>query len=235
MKIKKLAALAAAGLCLASAPVYAVNDSLDSKINRITIIKPDNSDKMDSCVKARYEALGLNPSTVYDFYDTERPNAIVVLPVSNKFNFFYNYPTKDFFKDIKKKYDTRYVVASCFKDISDIVDSTPDIDLFVIAGHSDEAGIRLNGDFSIIEHDEEFAKELCKLRGDATILLFSCYSANQGKDHDNISTFVKSRVGDRNVIGVRNSLILSKVKINSYYPFDISIINDAGRDIALKL
>jgi hypothetical protein len=237
MNLKNLAALAATGVCLAFSQTQAGNDSLDSKVNHTPIIRPDNSEKMDSCVKARYESLGLDPRTVYDFYDTDRPNAAVVLPLDDKEDLFYRYPLKYFFKDIKNKYDTRFVVASSFKDIQEIIDSTPNIDLFVIAGHKprDGSGIILSRDYSIKEHDSDFVGELCKLKDNATILLFSCYSANQGEGHDNTATFVKSHVGSRKVIGIRNSLISSKIKVNSYYPLNINIIDDAGKDIALKL
>lgn len=237
MKIKNLAALAATGVCLAFSQTQAGNDSLDSKVNHTPIIRPDNSDKMDSCVKARYESLGLDPRTVYDFYDTDRPNAAVVLPLDDKEDLFYRYPLKYFFKDIKNKYDTRFIVASGFKDIQEIIDSTPNIGLFIVAGHKpkDSGGIVLGLD-TIKSDDTDFVSELGKLNYDATIVLLSCYSGNMGKDHNNMAAFVKSHAGRRRVIGIRNSLVTKKVEIKSYNPFDMCVKSyESNKDEVLKL
>jgi hypothetical protein len=203
----------------------------------------------DSSTVYKYLKLKIRPEEVSNFRDTEKPNALFVFPWSDCDGFFTEGAIYNLFQDIRNEYDTKVVIASKEDDIYSAIKSTHNIELLALSGHAGEGGRHLcfgvsGRDAEVCSEeyregvildpgDKELEEYLDLLHPNATILVYSCYAANQ---RGNIADFISLMSKQKNVIAPRNNLHGCSMKINSMYPLDLQFISDGtGKDCTFAL
>ena len=160
--------------------------------------------------------------------DTEKPNALLIYPLSDREGSFYNQSEYTFVNKIKSVYDTSIVIAESYYDVNSTLYSAKNIDLLVISGHGGEDGIRLGSkqsysyvlDSSLL-YDYKLDNNALDymLTENGTVFLNSC---QQGTYFD----FYFHSDNKRTVISSYLDFNINQVQVSSWYPLKLKIIVD---------
>lgn len=198
-----------------------------------TLAKKGLSD--DQIFKFRH--LGLLADEVGKFNDTDKPNAIVIYPTSDYNGAFDTLPAVFVYSDVKKEYDPYVAVAKTEQDVYDALEKIPDAKLLLLNGHGSFCQLRLGytphkkgekeseknfidlGDFELAEHFK-------KLPEDAVIALYSCATAEGGKDKNNLANRVITWADGRTVYAAKKSFSPAEALVRVGPPFRMRILKD---------
>lgn len=193
-----------------------------------------------------FQQIGISVTEAVIFNDTEKPNAVIILPISDKVGAFETEGSMKLFKAIKNNYDLWARVVSTEQEAYKAIDSIPNIETLVLAGHGTETTLSLGGGglfekgmkgerYKIDLTDNEFAKHLKKLDKDAVIFLFSCSNGQGGENAGNLANFITKLSAGRQVISSVTLLNGGEIVVDSIYPFDLRIVDsESGKDITYK-
>jgi len=206
----------------------------DSRISRISTVRQMRlKSKWRMVLKKR---LGYLPA----FKDTEKPNAVIVLPCYDPQEIYYSYGTIGFIDKLVKEYDTRVVIAANEQDVFDALEFIPNVEMLFIGGpylgvvDVKKKTIMLSPKGELSYYDKRFLCYLDNLNDNATIVMYTCFAGTGGKDYDNIANFVGEIVGDRRIIAPRNNLYACHIHVQKMYPLDVGLIKN-GKDMAYKV
>jgi len=206
-----------------------VKESIDTKAN-----EPRSNDEGPRYT-GRDEAI--------EFKDTEKPNAVVVLPGGYKNNPNFGGGLEEAVNQIKENYDTYIISNENRKNLSEVIDQVQNIEALMIVGaripsvsssNNKEAvsyGIISSG--GTFGANDVFTRLLKKLHKDATIVLYSCYSGSSGESGYNFINNIKDDIKGRKIIGCRCWLGGCVAKISNIYPLDVSVMRN-GKDFSYK-
>ncbi len=188
----------------------------------------------------RLMLLNQHLGTIPKFLNTEKPNAVVVLPTYDPQEIYYSHNTINFIRNLMKEYDTRIIVAANEQDVFDGLELIPDIELLFVGGaylgivETKKKSIMLSRKGEIAYNDERFICYLEHLKNDATIVLYTCFAGTGGTGKDNIANYIDSFTNGRKIIAPRNNINSCHIKVNEMYPLDISLIKN-GKDMAYRV
>lgn len=189
------------------------------------------------------------------FRDTEKPNAVIVLPTRDvPFSpEFQNTKVADLLKRVRESYDVAFTFASNENDVYELLDRTPNIELLVLAGPGDGHHLclgRLKNNFmdigkleeldltqdderyTIDTDDIEIQEHLKNLNPNATVLLASCFSARQDRpDQQNLADFVANMTRGRTVIAPKTFVGIRNLVIDSMYPLQARFVKEKEGDV----
>ncbi len=204
-------------------------------------------------VAYRCKQLGLGVGDLA-WTDTQKPNALIVLPKADWNGAFETKETNDLFREIAKAYDVAFRFAEKEIHVYQAISSISDIELLILAGHGspltlslgeEDLGVVQKPDFDeqqmLDTSDSELSFYLSKLAEIAAILLASC--SNAGNTHQmqfshlpgyergtKLAEFIFHAASQRTTIAGRRSFAQRNIQIQNLYPFQAAII-DNGRDI----
>ncbi len=184
----------------------------------------------------RFAQLGLTTDEILNFKDTEKPNAVWILPYSegkthSSMKVFEMNTMVKFFNSIKKHYDIKLAIAENEKQVYETIEAmkNKDTKLLILSGHGSKKGIMYGGreeNQRLDITDTDIGTYLSMLAKDAVIFLDSCSTAEGGKeDQGNFFNFVRRYAGSRTTIGATKVSAKMNLKIVKYYPFDIKTVN----------
>ncbi len=178
----------------------------------------------------RYCQLNLPLREIF-FYDTRKPNALIVLPTADHNDAFYGESGRNFIKTILRQYDSQILIADTEKDVYAGLKFVPNISLASISGHGTkttlslgEADLRLytgSGDETktIDISDTEFVELLKETNPYCVLFLWAC-SNGQGREYENNLANFSAKSGRKVISGDNVSNI---TEITSSYPFDAEV------------
>jgi len=201
---------------------------------------------------SRLFQLNLSKKEILKFKDTDKPNALLVYPAIDPINEFYSPIEISILEALKKKYDTRIIVASKEEEVYKELENIPNIMFFNPKGHGEYNILALgeyqwglqgveDGDvdlktenYGIDTSDNELEKVINNLHPNAVIFLDSCSNGEGRERKANLANFIKKLSKGRKVISATEPYSGEDMEIQNFYPFDVKIVKD-GRDITYNL
>lgn len=218
-----------------------IGGTLEQALDLASVRDANGNPILDGFSIYRFTQLGLGKKDVF-FYDTKKPNAVVIYPFNDWNWTFESENSVSLFKRIREKYDVLVRIASQEQQVYDAIDIVPNSYLLVLAGHGTNKVISLGENdlarmepqkndesYTIDTSDSEIAHHLQKLNPKGTIFLFSCSNAAVG-DGTSIADFIVHASKGRRVIAATDSFGPGDVQIKFVYPFHVGIVKD-GKDI----
>lgn len=157
------------------------------------------------------------------FVDTEKPNAIVVLPFEDAAGAFRNNDEYNFNENLNKYYDVARKVVKSSNDIDSLIKNIPDVKLLVLSSHEKDSIMVFDSDTKngYLSLKSEWLKDgLSRLDSNAVIFLNSCSSGKYG-----LTDYVKDNaLPNQTVFGANEPFSSTDMDVIKYYPFDIKII-----------
>lgn len=208
-----------------------------------SVLDEEGNNKFYGAQLPQMAALKLSIEELVEFKDTEKPNALFVYPTFdvNVYNFEGALKTPQalqFFNEVKKGYDVKTVVASTEKEVYNAIDYKDNFKLLILSGHGEKTALQLGGLYREIDFcrtfenhcidvsDVEFSSYLDKADEEAVIFLNSCSTAEEGEDVTNLANHIFFFSNGRKVIASTGPFGQHEIKINSIYPFDVSILRN---------
>jgi hypothetical protein len=189
----------------------------------------------------RFHKLGLSLEEVISPKDTEKPDAIVALPVTDYNSAFEADEAYILLMDIKETYDAKFRLVGTDEELVAFLNQYPGQAFWYIGGHGNitsldlgEPGLR----YSLPWDDERYelsiadmpklALPLHKMDPQGVVFGHACSIGFGGDGFDNLVNTLASIGGGRRIIGSTIDYGADKIKVNSIYPFDIEIRNGSG-------
>ena len=192
--------------------------------------------------------LGLDLEDLVTFHDTAKPNALLVYPTEDQATTFRTDDSVELFELIGEAYDIKVKVASTEDEVYDALDRSQGFKLAVFSGHGTETTLALGknlGGNSLEQNDESYfidisdsesAEHLKYLHPKAIIFLNSCSTAKEMRNGNNLAEKVAGWSRGRTVIAASEDSYVSKITVNSLYPFDVTLKDfSEKKDITVKI
>lgn len=184
-----------------------------------------------------YHYAGMDFTNVGRFrVDTQKPNAVFILPVADYNGAFSDPERIQLYDDLKNSYDVMLTTAENVDQLCKALLSVPNISLVVISGHGSPKSLQLAEDQGqsgyLRMNDKKFAFCFQNLRPDAVIFLNSCSTAtNRGEGKENLAESIASLSGGKEVVGSNKAV--SGIKLLSAIPFEVSTMatDENGRTV----
>ena len=160
--------------------------------------------------------------------DTERPNAVITFPYTDTHSRpFGRHNLNHFLETLAEDYDIFPFLVRNVQEVKEAIYSNNDIELLILFGHGSRRSILLerNGDYRerIDIGDIQFCDYISHLNENAVIYLGSCLNGEGGRGAENLANMFMDCADGRTVISATDTFVPRRVRINSTYPFDISI------------
>lgn len=183
----------------------------------------------------RFRQLGLSPNQVMSFTDTEKPNAVVLLPMEDYNDEFESDGFDHLIKLIAPHYDMVLRCVATEDSIASLLGRIPDCRLLWIAGHGDVLSIQLGSTYPGVEtiefmekafvdvSDTELEAALALLDPDATIFLDACETDRWGNTVYSVAESVRKWAGNRRVIAMPRPFTHRELRLTSAYPLELTL------------
>ncbi len=174
------------------------------------------------------------------FKDTEKPNAVIILPCYDPQDIYYSYSTIGFIDKCAKVYDLRVAIAAGEQDVFDALEFIPDIEMLFVGGpylgvvDAKKRTVMLSPKGELSYNDKRFLCYLDHLKEHATIVIYTCFAGTGGEGYNNIANYVDQIVGDRRIIAPRNNLNTCQIEIQQLYPLEVGFVKN-GKDMAYRV
>ena len=194
----------------------------------------------------QFYRLGLDLPDLLEFKDTLKPDALAVYPTSDnnpdgngayKGGVFRNDDSVKFFREMKKAYDLKVIVATEENQVYQALSLPTHFTYLLLAGHGDDDVLTLgrkdayyNPDvdeekFHIDTSDTEFESYLQNLAPQAVVFLYSCKTGKA------LAPKIAGWAHGRKVIAPTDVLSTNHVTVRSFYPFEVTLSDGQGKDI----
>jgi len=201
----------------------------------------------------RREKFGLSLEQLMAFNNTDKPNALIILPMSDHNGAFDTPAVHSLISKINSEYDTYVRYCNVEDEVYKVMKGFKDegkIDLLILGGHGNYYSLHLGSTKEYCEQnninrklnferafidikDDEFRQYLRgSLNKYATIYMMSCSNGEGGQGGvNNITNFIRFNGGrDKKVISAKRPYSIDDVVVENINPFDIAIIRN-GEDI----
>jgi hypothetical protein len=167
----------------------------------------------------------------YKFKDTEKPNAVVMLPKDDYNGAFTNGCFISLRQKINNNYDAKFVIAETEDELYKALEEVPDQELRVFFGHGTKTSLRLSNDKPL-----EFPSEKRELgiwdteisnynhnaKPNCRTVLISCSNGAGREEGDNLANFIAKQTGQEVFAGSKS---FNKVKVRNVSPLEVGIIS----------
>lgn len=203
---------------------------------------------------AQIYRLGLDVVDLLEFKDTPKPNALMTFPTKDNNPDSYSRYTEgtfrgdntlQFFREMKQVYDVKVLVSLREEEIYAALDASEGFESYTMIGHGSQNDLGLGsvdlGEehaevFSLDVSDTEMAEHLQHLSPHAVIFVYSCSTAQGRNTAENLVNKIAEWAPGRKVIGATEVLNTFRVKVDSYYPFEVTLMDFAGeKDITYRV
>lgn len=181
----------------------------------------------------RYAALGFTQEDL-TAADTEKPNALGFIGISDYNHAFLDLIVKGHLKKLRDTYDFHLEFIQKDTAPEQKYTTLKDYSLLLLGGHGDgelrriRLGEGAEESAYLDETDEEFCKLLDTLPSDAHVFVFSCYAGIGGEVGNNFANYVAACAPGRTVISSMTPMAAGNITIETAYPFTAQI-NTAER------
>lgn len=208
--------------------------------------------RIDGTTIDEYKQIAVQISDLTEFKDTEKPNAVVVLPYSDEymgFQLFYNDETKKMLDKVRKSYDIWIEIVATEQEAYRAINRVQNIELLVLGGHGNFdnlyfgphkygyyedkiSGEKIFGAMTIDEvygldrSDKDLRENLKNLTPDATILLPSCLTGQGREKMKNLANFIAKASKGKRVIAPTEFIYPKHLVIESAYPLEVKFVKE---------
>ncbi|MDP3639652.1 MAG: hypothetical protein Q8R53_00430 [Nanoarchaeota archaeon] len=177
-----------------------------------------------------------------DLVDTAKPNALAIFPASDHNGAFSSIHLGWFVRGLQEHYDLQPFVAAQEQEVYAILDHYAlETDLLIFLGHGTQRSISLGEeDCRLFEcnrsetytldlsDEEELFPYLTRLNSDAVIFLESCSTGYGEAGAENFANMVMRNAVGRVVYAGTAPFQASGIRVNHWYPFDVTIMGTWG-------
>ncbi len=170
--------------------------------------------------------------------DSKRPNALILLPWTDRNGEFSSNAAVALFHELWEEYDTTFRFVWQESNIFEYFEQMDRVDLIVFCGHGNAEAIVFNDGYSMLrsdirdEYDEpqldttdtEFEALFARMPQDGVIFLDACETNRPTESGRNLYKFIQSIAGGRRVISAETIFSHDQIVLKNAYPLEIEFL-----------